>query len=76
MFHNGMTNNDLDYEMCFRIDNVVLPKNGYFGISAATGMLYEKNIGTSCKNIYVIENMYSYLILYPFHTFLPRWPGR
>lgn len=44
MFHNGMTNNDQDYEMCFRIDNVVLPKNGYFGISAATGMLYNKNI--------------------------------
>jgi len=42
MFHNGMTNNDQDYEMCFRIDNVVLPKNGYFGISAATGMLYKK----------------------------------
>lgn len=39
MFHNGMTNNDQDYEMCFRIDNVVLPKNGYFGISAATGGL-------------------------------------
>lgn len=39
MFHNGMTNNDQDYEMCFRIDNVMLPKNGYFGISAATGGL-------------------------------------
>ncbi|XP_011258114.1 protein ERGIC-53 [Camponotus floridanus] len=39
MFHNGMTNNDQDYEMCFRFDNVVLPKNGFFGISAATGGL-------------------------------------
>jgi hypothetical protein len=39
MFHNGMSNNDRDFEMCFRVDNVVLPKTGYFGISAATGGL-------------------------------------
>lgn len=39
MFHNGMSNNEQDYEMCFRVDNVVLPKHGYFGVSAATGGL-------------------------------------
>lgn len=39
MFHSGMTNNEQDYEMCLRAENVVLPKNGYFGISAATGGL-------------------------------------
>jgi len=39
MFHNGMSNNDKEYEMCMRVENVVLPKNGYFGISAATGGL-------------------------------------
>ncbi|XP_012221854.1 protein ERGIC-53 [Linepithema humile] len=39
LFHNGMTNNEQDYDICFRIDNVVLPKNGFFGISAATGGL-------------------------------------
>ncbi|XP_055620382.1 protein ERGIC-53 [Toxorhynchites rutilus septentrionalis] len=39
LFHNGMTNNDQDYEMCFRAENVLLPKNGYFGVSAATGGL-------------------------------------
>ncbi|KAG5328658.1 LMAN1 protein, partial [Acromyrmex charruanus] len=39
LFHNGMTNNDQDYDICFRADNVILPKNGYFGISAATGGL-------------------------------------
>lgn len=39
LFHNGMTSNDLDYEMCFRAENVVLPKNGHFGVSAATGGL-------------------------------------
>ncbi|KAK0175762.1 hypothetical protein PV327_009488 [Microctonus hyperodae] len=39
LFHNGMTNSDRDYEMCFRVENVILPKNGYFGVSAATGGL-------------------------------------
>lgn len=39
LFNNGMTNNEQDYEMCFRAENVYLPKNGYFGISAATGGL-------------------------------------
>lgn len=39
LFHSGMTNNDVDYEMCLRAENVVLPKTGYFGISAATGGL-------------------------------------
>lgn len=39
LFHNGMTNNNDDYEMCMRAEGVVLPKNGYFGVSAATGGL-------------------------------------
>lgn len=39
MFHNGMSNNEQDYEMCFRVENVVLPKHGYFGVTAATGGL-------------------------------------
>ena len=39
MFHNGMSNNEKEYEMCMRVENVVLPKSGYFGISAATGGL-------------------------------------
>lgn len=39
LFSNGMSNNEEDYEMCLRAENVVLPKNGYFGISAATGGL-------------------------------------
>jgi len=38
-FHNGMSNNDKEFEMCMRVENVVLPKNGYFGVSAATGGL-------------------------------------
>lgn len=39
LFHSGMTNNEQDYEMCLRAENVILPKYGYFGISSATGGL-------------------------------------
>lgn len=39
LFHNGMTNNDDDFELCFRVEHIVLPKYGYFGLSAATGGL-------------------------------------
>lgn len=38
LFHNGMSNND-DYDICLRAENLVLPKTGYFGVSAATGGL-------------------------------------
>lgn len=38
-FHNGITTNEGDYELCFRTENVILPKGGYFGVSAATGGL-------------------------------------
>lgn len=38
-FHNGMSNNEYSYELCMRAENVVLPKKGYFGVSAATGGL-------------------------------------
>lgn len=39
MFHSGMTQNEQDYEMCLRAENVVLPNRGFFGLSAATGGL-------------------------------------
>lgn len=38
-FQSGMTNNEKEYELCFRSENVILPKGGYFGITAATGGL-------------------------------------
>ncbi|XP_006824512.1 protein ERGIC-53-like [Saccoglossus kowalevskii] len=38
-FNNGMTESDMNYELCMRAENVILPANGYFGISAATGGL-------------------------------------
>eukprot|EP00795_Rhopilema_esculentum_P003768 gene3768-15050_t len=38
-FHNGMSNRDDEYELCMRAENVNLPKEGFFGVSAATGGL-------------------------------------
>lgn len=34
-----MSNNPDDFELCMRAENVELPTNGYFGVSAATGGL-------------------------------------
>jgi Legume-like lectin family len=50
MYHDGMTNNDQDFEVCFRVDNVVLPKSGYFGVSASTSALAGKKNPTTKEN--------------------------
>ena len=39
-----MSNKDDDYELCMRAENVQLPKDGFFGVSAATGGLAGKLI--------------------------------
>lgn len=39
LFHNGMSQNPDEYELCLRAENVFLPQHGHFGISAATGGL-------------------------------------
>ncbi|KAL2099639.1 hypothetical protein ACEWY4_004033 [Coilia grayii] len=39
MINNGFTPNKDDYEFCTRVENMVIPVEGYFGISAATGGL-------------------------------------
>uniref|UniRef100_A0A915KKI4 L-type lectin-like domain-containing protein n=1 Tax=Romanomermis culicivorax TaxID=13658 RepID=A0A915KKI4_ROMCU len=38
LVHNGNTAND-QFDMCFKAENIFLPKSGYFGLSAATGGL-------------------------------------
>ncbi|XP_067106360.1 protein ERGIC-53 [Osmerus mordax] len=37
--NNGFTPDKDDYEFCTKVENMVIPKEGYFGISAATGGL-------------------------------------
>ncbi|RZF40141.1 hypothetical protein LSTR_LSTR010093 [Laodelphax striatellus] len=39
LFLGGTTNSEQDFEVCFRKENVYLPKEGHFGLSAATGGL-------------------------------------
>jgi len=39
MINNGFTPDRDDYEFCTRVDGMVLPGVGFFGISAATGGL-------------------------------------
>eukprot|EP00062_Callorhinchus_milii_P017432 gi/632969817/ref/XP_007901294.1/ PREDICTED: protein ERGIC-53 [Callorhinchus milii] len=39
MIHNGFTPNNDDYELCAKVENMIIPPDGYFGISAATGGL-------------------------------------
>ena len=34
-----MSNNEKDFEVCMNVENVHLPKSGFFGVSAATGGL-------------------------------------
>lgn len=57
LFHSGMTSNDQDYEMCFRYENVYLPEEGYFGLSAATGGLAGEFIHIICTSI-LIKNKF------------------
>uniref|UniRef100_A0A8D3A024 Lectin, mannose-binding, 1 n=1 Tax=Scophthalmus maximus TaxID=52904 RepID=A0A8D3A024_SCOMX len=39
MINNGFTPDRDDYEFCTKVDNMVIPTEGFFGISAATGGL-------------------------------------
>lgn len=39
MINNGFTPNKDDYEFCTKVENMIIPTEGFFGISAATGGL-------------------------------------
>ncbi|CAN9504282.1 unnamed protein product [Ophioblennius macclurei] len=39
MINNGFTPDKNDYEFCTKVDNMIVPAQGFFGISAATGGL-------------------------------------
>ncbi|KAK7896531.1 hypothetical protein WMY93_021856 [Mugilogobius chulae] len=39
MINNGFTPDKEDYEFCTKVDNMVIPREGFLGISAATGGL-------------------------------------
>lgn len=39
LINNGFTPDKEDYEFCTKIENMIIPTEGFFGISAATGGL-------------------------------------
>lgn len=39
MINNGFTPNKDDYEFCTKMVDMIIPTEGFFGISAATGGL-------------------------------------
>lgn len=39
MINNGFTPDKDDYEFCTKVDNMIIPPEGFMGISAATGGL-------------------------------------
>lgn len=39
MINNGFTPDREDYEFCTKVDHMIIPNDGFFGISAATGGL-------------------------------------
>lgn len=39
MINNGFTPDKDDYEFCTKVDNMIIPPEGFLGISAATGGL-------------------------------------
>ena len=59
-FHSGMSNNERDFELCIRKEGVHLPKNGFFGISAATGGLAGKHHSKYVTLQYESINQFSF----------------
>lgn len=45
MINNGFTPNKDDYEFCTKLVNMIIPTEGFFGISAATGGLAGSLLG-------------------------------
>uniref|UniRef100_A0A8D0LBI1 Lectin, mannose binding 1 n=1 Tax=Sphenodon punctatus TaxID=8508 RepID=A0A8D0LBI1_SPHPU len=55
LINNGFTPDKEDYEFCARVENMVLPLHGYFGISAATGGLADDHDVLSFLTFQLIE---------------------
>uniref|UniRef100_S4RV84 L-type lectin-like domain-containing protein n=1 Tax=Petromyzon marinus TaxID=7757 RepID=S4RV84_PETMA len=55
MVNSGLTPDTEDYEPCVAVNNVVLPPQGYFGISAATGGLADDHDVLSVQLYSLVE---------------------
>ena len=55
--HNGMTSTGDQYELCMRAENVYLPSQGYFGVTAATGGLAGIQLMFFCNANFIQKNL-------------------
>ncbi|XP_053557146.1 protein ERGIC-53 [Bombina bombina] len=55
MINNGFTPDKEDYEFCAKVDNMILPGQGFFGISAATGGLADDHDVLSFLTFHLTE---------------------
>lgn len=56
-YHNGLNANDRSYsEICARIENIDLPRNGHFGVTAATGGLADDHDVTEFLTYSLVES--------------------
>lgn len=53
MINNGFTPDKEDYEFCTKVDNMIIPSDGFFGISAATGGLAGTDLSSVLKALKV-----------------------
>jgi mannose-binding lectin 1 len=56
MINNGFTPDKDDYEFCTKMDNIVIPKEGFFGISAATGGLAGSHHVLACCSVFLCRS--------------------
>lgn len=59
MINNGFTPNRDDYEFCTKVENMIFPTEGFFGISAATGGL----AGTLFFLLKTLKRVWIHLVL-------------
>ncbi|PIO22411.1 Protein ERGIC-53 [Aquarana catesbeiana] len=55
MINNGFTPDKDDYEFCAKVENMILPPQGFFGISAATGGLADDHDALSFLTFQLTE---------------------
>lgn len=63
MINNGFTPDKEDYEFCTKVDNMVIPSEGFFGISAATGGLAGIILSLVLNAIFKINFSYEHIFL-------------
>lgn len=59
MINNGFTPNKDDYEFCTKVVDMIIPTEGFFGISAATGGLAGSLTVLNCAYLYYYQSTFN-----------------